>query len=642
MVEAARKLSSSDDHEQVVNLCQHLLGHYEIDNPRKFEIAQILEDAGAYESARDIYRELIATAPMREQAANALDYLLRTRESIVTRIETWRVLHSSYPEENILQPYLVAGLFDAGKFVDVLEHTAHSDSLEGDTIVRKGISEMTVGDGTHGGMLIDRYVENHPDKKDAVAVMSSPAIEMLIQREKWVRALALAQKIVVLTPEKEEGWLKIGQILEAMRLETDALRLYEDAIATSYAYWQIGIRMDALFRRLYAADEQLERWRALAVRYPDSMVIRRYLALALDESGMPDEAAQLYRDILPVVLDQHVIQIRLGGALAASGNLGDGLAYMADAVANAPELAYLAAEACLRAYAMRKNINAYDEAVILLQELLVYRPDDYDARLRMGEVLQKSGKIEESMDVYRWIIQHVDDVETVRQAVRHLDMTLKQETQARRSSTWQEIMELSPEKGLAAERCIVALMEAGQFAKALTVCAYAESSGVKTVSTSLLCLALECRLGDCALDNEIAGPDAHGQTDLPDDVIEIIFETAKDLFDQRETLKAERLFLLAETMQPDNLWHQLWLGRVAAAHERYEEALERFRRILSLVPDSPQTAEQVDLVYDLLNDHEARIQEWRALADRHPESLIVREHLDKALGKQNNSSSDTQ
>jgi len=146
----------------------------------------------------------------------------------------------------------------------------------------------------------------------------------------------------------------------------------------------------------------------------------------------------------------------------------------------------------------------------------------------------------------------------------------------------------------------------------------------------MLCAVFNVRSGnmDAAIQRlDMAPSDAR---DAPEDIINLVAATAIHLLETADYLGAERLLLAAEAAQPENLWHQVRLGEALSGQERYDEALARFRRVLTQVPDSPHTAARVDAIYERLGTPDARIREWEALVKMHPDSSILLQHLNKA------------
>ncbi len=180
----------------------------------------------------------------------------------------------------------------------------------------------------------------------------------------------------------------------------------------------------------------------------------------------------------------------------------------------------------------------------------------------------------------------------------------------------------------------MALVHLDETAQALNICEVVPPNAIENAPLlTLACVILQCRLNmsePCLLNIETTAARIDA---APEDIVEMLADTARLMHEEARYAEAERLLLTTETLQPSNLWHQVRLGEALAAQKRYPEALERYRRVLAAVPDSPYTATQLDLVYEVLDDPEACFQEWKTLSLMHPESHMIQEHLQTAETK---------
>ncbi|HQL93401.1 MAG TPA: tetratricopeptide repeat protein, partial [Candidatus Hydrogenedentes bacterium] len=102
--------------------------------------------------------------------------------------------------------------------------------------------------------------------------------------------------------------------------------------------------------------------------------------------------------------------------------------------------------------------------------------------------------------------------------------------------------------------------------------------------------------------------------------------------------RAEALLREAMRLNPQDRWHEVWLGKALAARGRHGEALETYRGVLRDHPDARETGQLVDETYRAMNDPAGRVAEWTRMTGAHPDSASCWLHLGKALEDAGNAS----
>lgn len=99
---------------------------------------------------------------------------------------------------------------------------------------------------------------------------------------------------------------------------------------------------------------------------------------------------------------------------------------------------------------------------------------------------------------------------------------------------------------------------------------------------------------------------------IDDDTLDVLYQAAKKLFDEKNLDKARCAFYLLTNLNSTN--YAFWLGYANAAYEqeRYKEALEGFLALAEASPDDPQCQLALSRCYGALDDIENAIVHLKA------------------------------
>ncbi len=601
--------------------------------------ARALIAAGDAETAERIL-SLLLTTDQGAGAAEILSESFNSRLSLEEQRRQWESLIQRYPENVHAQHYLhtlsgdrARAMFDAGEYdraAAFLEDTCSGACTTPPFEVLRLIALVIAENSREPAEALMATVEHHPDMRAPTTALLLQAGAFLEAHEQFSKLAFLMEIAVQIVPEKNRPWLLLGKSLEKQARPDAALKAYREGLTHASETDAIAPIIDERFKKLLTPDQRLETWRSLAQLSPDNAVMRYHLAVALDEQGHIEEALPLYDEVMRRFPARNDVRMRLGSALARTGRLETGLELMDEALSEAPELASMAATLCAHVGDVL-FADAPDQAAMFFQRAVQLKPDDPYPHLQLGHVMERLGQDESAVKYYREAVLSAPDMPIGRQAAMSLDTLLKNKTDASaRIVVWRDIKDTLPEAWLPVERCLMALMDADAVEEGVTICGEVAAPMKEHASLLMLCAIFAVRSGDTDGVIQLLDGAQYDARHVPEDIVNRVAATAGSFLEKTDYHTAERLLLAAEAAQPENLWHQVRLGEALAGQGRYDEALARFRLVLTQVPDSPHTAAQVDAIYERLGAPEARIREWEDLAEMHPNSSIVLRHLNRA------------
>jgi tetratricopeptide (TPR) repeat protein len=633
-IAAAQGLIAEDKHEDALRLCASLLPYTENESSLRFDLAGALMDAHAYSDARAVYQALLSVPDFHEKVAVRLDEALLRQEAMAARRDYWKVLFQQYADSPEIRQRYAGALFDLGEWegcVELLESLFRAGGLSGESRVRMGIALAASGRREEGRRLFWPQDAEPEEKRLQLSILLMQSARLLAEQGQFGTAAELAEESVHINPEQEEGWVFLGTMQEKNGDAEKTLQIWCAALEQLPQANRIASALHALLEQSRSPEERVEVWRQLREKSLDSSAVLIYYARALESVGRIEAALTAYQEGLAHENPPWDTMLRLGGAMIKLGRTEEGLKVVNDAVEKDESLKSLAAIVCFEAGDFLMEQDVVQSAIAAYQQSTLWNPQDLSIQMKLGNAYQRAQRFDSAAEVFEAIMAADAASSVAAQAALQWDAVLKQsKTLSQRASHWREMMQRLSAFPLPFEYGIPALVEANEMEEAIQICETMGGS-LKTDAVAFICALLEFQQhpSETLWETIASGTVPFNPAPMP--IINLVSIIGMRHLDAQQYDRAERLFRLAERLQPDNLWHQVRLGEALVMQQRYGDALERFRRVLRTVPESPYSADQVDRIYDMLDTPEERIREWRDLTALHPESKVLQQHLQQAL-----------
>mgnify|MGYP006295101619 FL=1 len=309
------------------------------------------------------------------------------------------------------------------------------------------------------------------------------------------------------------------------------------------------------------------------------------------------------------------------------GKQQSGLDEIAAATAQAPYLNVMAGNICMQAgdYLMQKE--EMPSAISVYKAGLQHTPGMAALELGLLEAHCKKGDLDNATARLRTIIDSDTSAVFVKEALRVWDdyLTL-QESPEQKIRRWSQLHESAPDSYPAAEQYALVLAQSGDFQGASRLC----EMYLIISRDSLVCSVLGAYYGGTDHADILYDLAVLEWSKASDTVIDLVAAVASKLKEEEKYAQCERVLLSLEVLQPANLWHQVHLGEVYAAQGCYDEAIERYKTVLFLAPESHHTATLLDVACKELNLPQKHVAVWQSLVKSHPGAFIPKEYYEKA------------
>jgi tetratricopeptide (TPR) repeat protein len=338
------------------------------------------------------------------------------------------------------------------------------------------------------------------------------------------------------------------------------------------------------------ADQALETYKAGVQAAPAPFRIAVELDALLDLTGQHARKVDIWQSILQRDPENTAAQLHLADALVVGSHL--------------------------------------EKAVDTYRKFLEKAPNRHDVRIRYGGALIKLGKLQSGLAEIAEAITQAPSLNVMagsicRQSGEHL---MENEAFPAAIAAFEAGLHYTPESYPVAERYALALAQSGDFEAAANLCEkYSPLS-----ADSLICAALASCFGTIEHANTLFQQAVSQWNNASNQEIELVTTVASKLQEEGKYALCERVLLSLEVLQPANLWHQVHLGETYAALGCYEEAIERYKTVLFLAPESQHTAALLDVACKELNLPKKHVAVWQSLVELHPGAFIPREYYEKA------------
>ena len=408
-----------------------------------------------------------------------------------------------------------------------------------------------------------------------------------------------------------------------------ALALYRAALGDAARRFLAASRIDSTLARQKDDCQRETFWADVCRERPDDELCRYHLGVAREDAGKHGPAMESYRETLRLRPGHPQASIRLGGLLAAGGEVEGGLKLMDAAVSNDAGTAGTATRCCGRAAESRLAAGDAAGALVLLRRARALSPDDMAYRVALGEALEAAHDDAGALDEYRAVLSRYP--ESPRSAARMDAVLARAGIPEKRIGAWRSLVELHPD-GLLPRTCLGnALEDAGDTAGAGAAYEEALRLHPDAPEPALRMGAIKAGRGDVEGGLKAVDAAVAKQPDLAWSAAEACARAAAARLAAEDAASAVILLRRARVLSPDDLRYRVSLGGAMEAAGDDAGALSEYRAVLAEVPESPKTSARMDAVYLRRGDTAARIGEWRRIVADHPEAAIPQLHLGLAL-----------
>ncbi len=275
------------------------------------------------------------------------------------------------------------------------------------------------------------------------------------------------------------------------------------------------------------------------------------------------------------------------------------------------------------------SLKACEEAVRLFRQTVALDTRDLSHYLGLADALRCMGEDDEALTLYRLILSQAPEFSM---AAAHVDAIYDAQNNAEaRLEEWRTLVVQHPE-------AVTPRIHLGRARECLGDDEGAFSAFQRAFHANPEHAAAMYELGRIKLlrGESEAGIDLMDKAAAKDGLLanraaQDYCAAARPLLARGECDVALLLFNKTREYRSQDLFHLLGLAQALLCVGQEEEALGLFQKILLAAPESPVAAEQLDSIFTARNDAEGRLRVWRELVQTHPEALVPKLHLCKAL-----------
>jgi tetratricopeptide (TPR) repeat protein len=599
-------------------------GNYEL----KIKQTQSLRYNHHYVEALGILEEILPSEE-KEDALILMDEILAESLSPEEGIARWEELSARHPQVPEIVLHLARSLFALGRYPEAAAKLAAVHNEE--TFSPESGALLVIAKFTAGMLSPEEAAEapvwhEHPELVPTSEKVLQTAIHHFEDQGNTDMAKKTARLIALLKPESEAGWMIMGRIQEDSGAFDDALATYWQSFehASVENQHQIAQRIDALYDRLNRPEEALQKWQVYAGRLPDNPAVLFHLGIAHESNQQWMEAEDIYKELSENTSFANLIGLRLG-LVVARRDTGLGIERIQSALDADPTLKPLGAMLSLQAGNDLFEAKQAAQAEQLYRFAATLNPEDPFIHLHLGDALQMQGNMQDAQSAWTRAISLEPDSPAAGEAGRRMDASIEGNA---RKTFWSHLMGQYPDALLPKARYALALAVSGDEEKAVSLCASLVEQVPDNVEVRLACSLIFCQIDQIDRGLQEIEWVLKQSPFLANEILEQLADISIAKLEKGFPDQAEPLIRKAIVLGPHNLLYYLHLGRILLAQDRFEEALEQFRKVLLEVPESPNAAKLLDQAWDGMNNPEMRYQDWESIVDAHPEAEIPRQHLD--------------
>eukprot|EP00389_Voromonas_pontica_P015346 GDKH01023925.1.p1 GENE.GDKH01023925.1~~GDKH01023925.1.p1 ORF type:complete len:1573 (-),score=396.29 GDKH01023925.1:13091-17809(-) len=610
LVNAGNRMIQDGQAEQALTLFSLAAGYAPDDEWILLLLARALAATGNAAEAGARFEALLP-GHYGKDAAFGLDQLLR--DSNEDRLAYWQALEARNPGNEHVVFFLKQAqdnegrlLFESGRYADAVRVLEHSCGLPCSIPEQSLLLHLAglAATGVPGDAApVRELLQSGAVPASQAFFWMQSAVGQLLAAGHKERALIMARTAVAVAPDVEANWLALIQAHQQFG-EDDAVRkVCQEALAASVHSEPIARILEDVLIRLNSGENRINEWRQIREKQPDNPIVLRHLGYACEENGVWQEAAEAYAALIEQGQDSAELRIRLGSVLVRAGDLDRGMNMLQDGEARHAGGEAVPAQVLQNAGSALLAASQPAAAERLFRLAARNDPEELYIPLRIGDALLQQGRQEEALETWKQVVLSGTETPAATQAARMLDLRL---ASGQRLDYWRSLAKQAADSPLVNAYYALAFARAGDVEQARHVSDSMMERHPHHPDTVLCGGLIACLSGDP--DTGVARiravvkehPESAGSAAAHLDEIALML-MEKDQLAQSESLLKE-----ASALEPENLLYCMHLGEVLLKLERIEEAIEKFERILTAVPDSPRTAALLEEALRRKQDLEGR------------------------------------
>ena len=220
-------------------------------------------------------------------------------------------------------------------------------------------------------------------------------------QDRWTEARAAFDKALELDPNYLAARLNLANILQRDGEFSSSEAEYRRALALQPAFSETFLGLGSLYQGQGKLDEAIEYYRQALLADPNSAEAHYNWGTALKAQNRPVEAIAKYRQAIackPTLVDAHY---NLGTVLHELGRWDEAVPAYLEAARHKPDFA-MAHNNLGNVYKLQGKI---EEAVCAYERALLAESEHAEAFSNLGTLLQEQGKITETIECYRHAIR---------------------------------------------------------------------------------------------------------------------------------------------------------------------------------------------------------------------------------------------
>ncbi len=466
---------------------------------------------------------------------------------------------------------------------------------------------------------LDRYWG--PSNHSLVGSVLANAAQKALGDGNHALAERLYRDAVAIEPGEIWPQVYLAEILERRDAADEALLLYQQVLRmapeTSYAAYNL----DALYTKKDNRNDRVAFWRSLYEQYPEAALPALRLGIALYEMR---EYAMAYAVLAPVLRrmpDNNDVRFHVGRTLLFHGETEEALGYLTQSVANDKLLADAAALALAERAQKAAAAMEYLLAERLYRLAVSWAPDNLWHKVALGELLEELDQKEESLGLYKDVLQVAPDSPYTAMKLDALYDAL--ERRQARADFWHVLHQQYPNAFLPAMRLGLALYEINKIEAAFHAFEQAVENAPERHEALVYAGWMQALLGHVAQGLDKTALALEADPSLAETAARVYVDAAKWFVTQAKHEEAITCFQRACTLAPQDLSYRYLLAEALLSAGNTQEALAAYLHVVRHAPEAFHSARRADAILIETADAERRIQTWQRLAGEEPKNALA-------------------
>ncbi|MEG4799126.1 tetratricopeptide repeat protein [Microcoleus sp. ARI1-B5] len=219
------------------------------------------------------------------------------------------------------------------------------------------------------------------------------AANQYIQEGKLEEAIAVYQQVIAIQPENLDAYLNLGDLLSKLEKYEEAKAIYQQVIALHPERVEAYLNLGHLLSKLGKYEEAKAVYQQVIALQPERVEAYLNLGHLLSYGEKSEEAIAAYKGAIAVQPDKIEAYLSLAHLLSQIGLFEEAIATWKQAIARQPDLAASLGE--------RMKTEGHPEiAIAFYQQAIAVAPENVDACMGVGEILNLQGNMEEELSWY--------------------------------------------------------------------------------------------------------------------------------------------------------------------------------------------------------------------------------------------------